>query len=215
MKTVGEIVRTKRLEKGLSLGDVEAATKIRKKFLEAIEENDYHILPSVAYAKGFVKNYSDFLGLPTRDVLAFFRRQTLEIPKSSLLPASADASLRHTFFRLTPARFLAFLLGALTFLFLSYFVLQYQRIKEPPTLVLDSPKEALKTTERRIDVMGMTETDATVLINGVSVLVRQDGKFFDQVSLVWGVNKIIVTATSRFGKENTIERQITVVEKAD
>ena len=215
MKTVGEIVKTKRIEKGLTLEEVESATKIRKKFLEAIESDEYGILPSVAYAKGFVKNYSDYLGLPTRDVLAFFRRQTTEASKSSLLPKSVDATLRHTFFRLTPARFVALLLGGLTVIFISSFVLQYLKIKEPPALTVDSPKAETTTTERRIDVLGKTEADATILVNGVSVLVRQDGKFFDQVSLVTVVNTITVTATSRFGKEIVVQRKVTVTEKAD
>ncbi|MCJ7826477.1 hypothetical protein MUP56_02585, partial [Patescibacteria group bacterium] len=55
---------------------------------------------------------------------------------------------------------------------------------------------------------GKTSSDATVTVNGVSVLVRSDGNFFDQVSLDPGVNTITITATSRFGKSTTIVRKV-------
>jgi hypothetical protein len=51
--------------------------------------------------------------------------------------------------------------------------------------------------------LGKTDPDATISINGVSVLVRGDGKFFDQLNLDPGVNKIIIVATSRLGKSVT------------
>ncbi|TSC61071.1 MAG: transcription regulation protein, partial [Parcubacteria group bacterium Gr01-1014_107] len=65
-----------RVSKGYTLEQVEKATKIRSKFLTAIESDDYARLPSPLYAKGFVKNYGDFLGLESSRMLAFFRRQT-------------------------------------------------------------------------------------------------------------------------------------------
>ncbi|KKU81103.1 MAG: Helix-turn-helix domain-containing protein [Candidatus Gottesmanbacteria bacterium GW2011_GWA1_47_8] len=93
MKTVGSIFREAREKKHLTLEHVERATKIRKKFLSDIERDDYENLPSAAYAKGFVKNYSDFLGLDAASVLAYFRRQTEEVSKISLLPKKDDATL--------------------------------------------------------------------------------------------------------------------------
>lgn len=210
MKTVGNILRESRLSKHLTLDQVEAHTKIRKKFLESIERDDYTSLPSVSYAKGFVKNYSEYLGLSSSTVLAFFRRQTHEAPRSSLLPNKTQEALRQSFFRLTPGRFLAILLSVLLLSFLGYFVLQYQTIKAPPLLTIDSPKDKIMTQERRVEVLGKTDPDATVYINGASVLVRDDGRFFDQISVEPGVNKVTITATSRFGKTTTIVREVAV-----
>jgi hypothetical protein len=59
-----------------------------------------------------------------------------------------------------------------------------------------------------VDILGKTDPDATVTINGINVLVRADGKFFDQVPLNSGVNKITIIATSRFGKTTTIVREV-------
>ncbi|MBI4062427.1 helix-turn-helix domain-containing protein [Candidatus Gottesmanbacteria bacterium] len=208
MKTVGSIFRQAREKKRLTLDDVERATKIRKKFLSDIEQDDYTNLPSPAYAKGFVKNYSDFLGLDGTNVLAYFRRQTKEASKSSLLPKRVDAALAPAPLRMTPGRFLGLLVGALVIMFIGYLGLQYRTIQLPPALSIKSPKENVIANDERIEVLGTTDPDATVTINGVSVLVRSDGKFFDQVELDTGVNKITVIATSRFGKSRTIVREI-------
>lgn len=208
MKTVGSILQEARLGKKLSLEQAEQTTKIRLKFLEAIEADDYSQLPSISYAKGFVKNYSEYLGLDSRMVLAFFRRQTTDVTRASLLPKKEPEALNKSLIQLTPGRFLAIILGSLTLLFLGYLGLQYRRLNQPPAISVDSPANQLVTHERRVDVLGSTDPDATVTVNGISVLVRGDGKFFDQVSLDPGVNKITIVATSRFGKSTTAVREV-------
>src|SRR3989344_6316597 len=206
MKTVGSILKDAREEKGLTLAQVEKATKIREKFLESIERDDYSPLPSLSYAKGFIKNYIDFLGVRSSKSLAFFRRQTEEATGTSLLPKGMDESLKVSWLRLTPGRFLAILLLSLVSVFVVYLGFQYQKLQSAPALSVQAPKDALTTTERRVDVLGKTDTDATVIVNGVSVLVRGDGKFFDQITLEPGDNAIIITATSRYGKATTVSR---------
>ncbi|HCM82834.1 TPA: hypothetical protein DIS60_05730 [Patescibacteria group bacterium] len=207
MKSVGFILRDTRQKKGILLEDVEKATKIRRKFLEAIENDDYTLIPSLAYAKGFVKNYSEFLGLDSAVILAFFRRQSRDVSKTSLLPKEA-LETDHSLFQLTPGRFLMLLLGVCTILFLSYFIVQYRRLQQPPGLRIEKPEKEKVVEDRKVDVLGSTDLDATVTVNGVSVLVRSDGKFFDQVTLTPGVNTITITATSRFGKSTTIIRKV-------
>lgn len=208
MKTVGEILRKGRLSKNLTLDQVERDTKIRAKFLEGIEADDYSKLPSQSYAKGFIKNYGTYLGLNVVTLLAFFRRQSQDVPKSSLLPKGVSEPLNQPFFRLTPGRFLAFLLLGFVVLFIAYFGLQYRNLSLPPSLAIDSPKEKLITDQKRIDVSGKTDPDATVTVNGVSVIVRGDGRFFDQITLTPGINKITISVTSRYGKTFTTVREV-------
>lgn len=208
MKTTGTILREAREQKGITLFQVEAATKIRIKFLEAIEKDDYTLLPSLSYAKGFVKNYSDFLGLDSGVVLAFFRRQTTDTPKSSLLPKGVAEPLNRSIFQLTPRRFLIFLIAGLVGLFLIYLGIQYRGLRRAPILDIESPENQIVLTQKRVDVLGKTDPDATVTINGISVLVRSDGKFFDQVTLDSGVNVITIVATSRLGKTTTVIREV-------
>jgi transcriptional regulator with XRE-family HTH domain len=208
MNTVGAILKVMRIKKGYSLEKVEQATKIRVKFLLAIEADSYDELPSVSYAKGFVKNYAEYLGLSSKDVLAFFRRQTADVSRQSILPHTMEREFKRSFFRLTPTRFLIILVAGFLVLFLSYFLYQYRRLQLPPILVIDSPVHKLVTRDKRIDIVGRTDTDASVIVNGVSVIVRSDGKFFHQIELFPGVNKISITSTSRFGKKATEIREV-------
>jgi cytoskeletal protein RodZ len=208
MKTVGQILRDARIAKQLSLVDIEQGTKIRLKFLEAIEADDFVKMPSLSYAKGFVKNYSEFLGLESKTTLAFFRRQIADVPKSSLLPKGMEEPLNRSFFQLTPGKFIAFIIGILILLFLAYLGFQYRTLQEPPVLFIDSPSDQAVVAEKRIEVFGKTDPDATLTINGISVIVRADGKFFDQIALEGGVNKLTIIATSRLGKTTTIVREV-------
>lgn len=209
MKTVGSILREAREAKHLTFAQVEIATKIRAKFLAGIESDDYSSLPSQAYAKGFVKNYAEFLGIPATTILAFFRRQTQEITKSSILPKGVAQSLNRAWFQLTPGKFLIFLFVGLVVAFLIYLGLQYGQLQNPPRLSVEEPKEKALITAKKVEVLGATDPDATVTVNGISVLVRGDGKFFDQVTLEPGTNTITIIATSRYGKAATVIRTVT------
>jgi cytoskeleton protein RodZ len=60
---IGRILEQKRKAQGLSLEEVEQATKIRKRYLEALEREDYAVLPDGVYARGFLKTYANYLGL--------------------------------------------------------------------------------------------------------------------------------------------------------
>lgn len=72
MGELGRILKEGREGKGLSLRDVEESTKIRKKYLQALEEEDFEKIPGRTYARGFLKNYSNFLQLETDELLREF-----------------------------------------------------------------------------------------------------------------------------------------------
>ena len=60
---IGATLRKAREELGVHLDDVEDETKIRKRYLIALEREDYESLPSAMYARGFLKTYANYLGL--------------------------------------------------------------------------------------------------------------------------------------------------------
>lgn len=60
---IGATLRKARQDIGVTLDDVEYETKIRKRYLEALEREDYGDLPSAVYARGFLKTYANYLGL--------------------------------------------------------------------------------------------------------------------------------------------------------
>lgn len=196
------MLKEARVAKGITLLEVEKQTKIRLKFLEAIEKDAYQLLPSPVYAKGFVKNYSEYLGLDSATIMAFFRRQSEDIKRTVILPKKSQ-DIEAKGLRLTPGRFITMLLIGLSVIFLSYFFIQYQKLQRPPDLTITKPVHESIVGEKKLDVMGETNGDTTITVNGLSVSVRGDGKFFTQVTLESGVNTITVIATSRFGKTKT------------
>jgi hypothetical protein len=60
---LGNSLREARTRHGLDLAQVELATKIRAKYLRALEDEVFEILPSETYVKGFLRSYAEFLGL--------------------------------------------------------------------------------------------------------------------------------------------------------
>jgi cytoskeleton protein RodZ len=60
---IGSSLRRARERLGLELSQAEDATRIRAKYLQALEDERFDVLPAPAYAKGFLRTYADFLGL--------------------------------------------------------------------------------------------------------------------------------------------------------
>ena len=60
---IGRLLEHRRKERGLTLEEVEQATKIRKRYLTGLERENYAILPDAVYARGFLKTYANYLGL--------------------------------------------------------------------------------------------------------------------------------------------------------
>jgi cytoskeleton protein RodZ len=63
MFEIGNSLREARLRQGLDFPEVEQATKVRSKYLRALEDEQFDILPGQTYVKGFLRTYSEYLGL--------------------------------------------------------------------------------------------------------------------------------------------------------
>jgi hypothetical protein len=63
MFDLGSSLRDARIRQGLDYPQVELATKIRAKYIRALEDEAFEILPSETYVKGFLRSYAEYLGL--------------------------------------------------------------------------------------------------------------------------------------------------------
>jgi len=63
MFEIGNSLREARTRKGLDFPELEQGTKIRSKYLRALEDEAFETLPSATYVKGFLRTYADYLGL--------------------------------------------------------------------------------------------------------------------------------------------------------
>lgn len=72
MSVVGKLLNSERTKKGLDYTDIEAATGIRASFIKAIEEGRFDALPGEVYVKGFIRNYSNYLGLDAAKMVRMY-----------------------------------------------------------------------------------------------------------------------------------------------
>lgn len=209
MIRLGHRLQEERKKQGLSLEQVAKGTRIRLGFLEAIEKGDYRRLPSSAYAQGFVKNYVEYLGLPTRELLALFRREFNEQEYLGVLPESftKPKSITVNRFRLWQT----FGVVALVLLVLVMYVFfQYKSAFFAPALSVSVPQEEQVIATQTITVTGSTEQNTTVTVNGLPTFIDSNGNFKKDITVFPGSSTITVKAVNSFGKISTLERHVTV-----
>jgi transcriptional regulator with XRE-family HTH domain len=79
---IGEVLKRTRTRRKLDIRTVEERTKIRIKYLRALENEEWEVLPAPAYAKGFLRTYAQFLGLDG-DALVDEYRRTVEAAQNA------------------------------------------------------------------------------------------------------------------------------------
>jgi cytoskeleton protein RodZ len=70
---IGDILREARIRKGLSIKDVSDVTKIRTRYLEALEQDDYEVIPGPTFVKAYLRNYATFLRLDADALVEEYR----------------------------------------------------------------------------------------------------------------------------------------------
>ena len=85
--TLGEVLRAERERQGLGLDQIEAATRIRTAQLRAIEEDRLDALPAEAYARAFVRDYADELGMDADAMVGLFNEQWSRTHTTDVVPA--------------------------------------------------------------------------------------------------------------------------------
>jgi cytoskeletal protein RodZ len=208
MRTTGEILKKARLEKKLSLEDVEKSIRIRKKFLEALEQNDWEKLPSLPYIKGFLRNYSTYLGLVPDEMIAVFRRQFKNQEDEKVLPDSATNPVHDPAFRLSPQSIIIGIVVLFLTTFFGYLFLQYRSYTSAPMLTINQPQEGQTYTTDTAKVTGKTDSDAVINVNKQNITISDTGDFDTTVKLNPGTNTIVIESTSKYGKKNSVTRTV-------
>lgn len=86
MSELGKLLKEKRLEQGISMEKLQEETKIRKRYIEAIEQGDYNILPGQFYARAFIKSYAEYIGLDPEQILEEYKNELPAIPTGPIEP---------------------------------------------------------------------------------------------------------------------------------
>ena len=83
---LGETLQRARQARGITIEDAERATRIPRRYLEALEQENFGILPAPVYARGFLRSYSGYLGLDPGELLPFFPVGHVDEPDMEPLP---------------------------------------------------------------------------------------------------------------------------------
>jgi cytoskeletal protein RodZ len=146
--TLAERLYAARERKGVDLYRAERDTKIRARYLAALERGEYGELGGDVYIKGFLRNYAMYLGLDPEEVVAQWRRergnvsapkQTLAVPRPIAQPRSG--------LNFSPGVVVAALLTVLIVAIGAWLGVQVMRFAKPPTLAVTSPREATVTLD--------------------------------------------------------------------
>jgi cytoskeleton protein RodZ len=132
MKTAGEILKKTRQKEKLKIDRVAKETKIRSEYLIALEANRFRKLPSSAIARGFIKNYAEFLGLSSEEVLAVFRRDFDEKKAKQAETAESTKLVSKSKFAWTPRLTTLLVLAVFLLLFAAYLIWQYRSLVSAP-----------------------------------------------------------------------------------
>ncbi len=106
MTQLGERFRQAREALGISIAEASTATRILPRYLQALEAGDVASLPGDVYARGFVRNYAQLLGLPPEEMVSLYRQERGEpTSRIQIVPAAVPPRSRSC---LIPSFFVTF-----------------------------------------------------------------------------------------------------------
>ena len=217
---LGDVLREAREGRGLDLVRVERETKIRERYLSALERGEYRELPGSVYTRGFLRNYGAYLGLDPEDLIDLYRIETTTAVERPRVPMSPRplAGRRNRAFVVTPGAIVGAILTVLVGAFIAYLAFELVNFARTPELrITDPPGPVSGHTEMEITIRGVTAPNATVVVGNLrenpTVVADADGNFEVVVGLVPGSNIVELTARDpQTGRDSPTEsRRILVV----
>lgn len=215
-QTLGEYLQAGRDRSGLSLSDISKFSQVQSKFILALEEGHYEVLPDIVYVKGFLKKLGKIYEVDAENLCKMFleeREINLRLPAASSLTAE---KIKRNFmpsliFSPKTLVFLGVLL--LGFLSVAYLYFQMSSLNRPPALELASPAADQMVGSSTILVKGKTEAGASVYLNDQPIMVDAEGNFLENLSLGPGANQLSIKAINKFGRDTVVSRSVFLTEK--
>ncbi len=204
--TLGEKLKKLRSEKRIALNEISRVTKIRVEYLQCLEDGKYDELPADVYVRGFLKSYGDFLGVDEHGLIKLFKkekgiRKNLEKGKNPEKVNLRISPLNISAFVFTPKKIALFFAAIFVLGAFFYLYREAGSLTDTPRLIILAPESNSNVSGNTISLEGKTDKDARVFVNDQPVLVDDNGKFKEDISLQSGINVIHVRAVNRFQKE--------------
>ena len=211
IETVGETISRHRRNKGLSIDRIAHMISVSPQHLKNLESDAYDSLPPAVYTKNFLYEYAKFLDLSPRTVYDRFLSEK-DLYYSTRRPTKETKNVNRNKlvgFILNPKTLKYAGLLCLFILVAGYLLISINNIFSRPELVVSYPLENnLITTERTLELQGVTEREVTLTVNGRQVIYDKNGRFSIQLDLQKGLNIIKIEAKKKHSRENTVYKQI-------
>ncbi|HEV8654568.1 MAG TPA: helix-turn-helix domain-containing protein [Candidatus Limnocylindria bacterium] len=213
MARLGETLRTQREKKGITLEQAAHDTRIREKFLKALEDSDYQTLPGAVYTKGFLRNYAEYLELDTEDLVVQFHQER-DLPDVPRTFKPMNPIMRRSLI-FTPAVLVPVVVLAGIVLFVSYLYYQFVSFAVPPKIEITEPSSDAIAQSADYIVKGKTVPDGRVTLQVfpgpltvADIHPNADGTFTVAVQLNPGSNHIEVEVLDVTGKVGRASRTV-------
>src|SRR5258708_26609862 len=92
MTDIGATLREARMHARIDISEVEAATKIRAKYLRALENEEGSLIPGPTFVKSFLRTYAEYLGLDSRMLVEDYKQRHERLSDQELRPIAPLAS---------------------------------------------------------------------------------------------------------------------------
>lgn len=216
--TLGEKLKKLRSDKRLSLNEISRVTRIQTTYLEHLEEGQYGKLPADVYVKGFLRSYAEFLGVDEQVLVKLYEKEkgiktNLEKSRNPEKIRLKIEPINISSFVFTPSRMALAASIVVLVIGIIYIYKEIGSFASEPRLVVLSPKANAEVEGNLLTVEGITDKDAKLFINDQPILVNDDGKFNEMITMQPGVNVINVKSVNKFEKV-TLET-VTVQSKND
>lgn len=220
---LGTVLRTAREARFIDLTRVERDTKIRVRYLSALERGDYRDLPEPIYTRGFLRNYGLYLGLDPEYLIDLYRLESGTGVERPSMPAARRPMAARQGRSLVissgaiAAAILTILVGALVVYVVSELVIFGGT---PDLRITDPAADVVAWEDDTYVIRGVTEPNSTITTDGLrqnpSTTADADGSFSVRVALVPGANVITLVANDPLtGRDSAaVRRTITVVPAA-
>lgn len=212
---LSEVLRAAREKKGITLEQASEDTRIRQKFLRALEAGDYQALPGAIYTKGFLRNYGEYLDLEVDELVALYHSERPGPEPPQRLEPLRPITRRTMVF--TPRVVVPGIVAAGVILFVAWLYYQFVSFAVPPRLSIDDPQVDALVQTAEYTLRGRTVPDAKVSVTVfpgpdryTDIRPVADGSFQVTIRLKPGPNHVEVEVLDASGKVNSATRVIRV-----
>jgi|GEM_PF-6513755 len=168
-KSLGTLLKETRVIKGISLERASIETRLSKKYLEALENDNYAIFPAYVYFKGYVLTYARYLGLPEEEILLYVDKWAVSFKRISPVP------------RVKKYKMQSYLTGSICVLivFVIFMLISKKKNELKSFITVGTTRAPLSVENGSLDVLFSTFSDVNVVDTSSQVkknFVNETGK---------------------------------------